>query len=147
MIGSLLRPYRNALNKVPSIVCIGVALLTGGIVYLCGYYNGIVNMFMCFYGRNMLLFFIGGTAGTAMLYALSKLSHGGYKYVQILSIGSIIIMGFHINFIMTIRLFIPDPSYWDFLFAFLIMVLFIPIILLSSKYFPYLIGRMRVTKQ
>ena len=147
MIGSLLRPYRDELNKLSSVICIGMFLLMGTVVYFCGYYNGMVNMYMCSYGRNILLFFVGGIAGTVMLYALSKLTHGGYKYVKTISIGSIIILGFHGHFINTIRIFFSNPCYLDFLFAFLILVLFIPIILLSSMYFPCLIGKMRVNKQ
>ena len=101
------------------------------------------------YGKNIVLFFVGGLAGTFVIYAISYLLRNiTPKSLVILSKGTIIILGFHQLFIRAYD-YLPDRYHTvlsDYAVSLVILLAFIPIIHLSEKYFPILLGS-RAIKQ
>lgn len=112
-------------------------------VYLIGRFNGAPWMYDATYGKNIILFFVGGIAGSSAVYIISYLFKD-YKLSAIvtLSKGTIIILGFHQ---LLIRAFDRLPAAFhsliaEYVAALFILLTFIPIIQLSEKYFPVLLG-------
>lgn len=138
--------YKETLNIWSNKVML-VLLLIGGLflVSLCWYYNGGIGLHCCYYGNSMVLFLLGAISGSMMIFAASKLLGHAPKIVVFVSQGTIIILGFHKLFINLIRVFFPT-SYFDIVFALLIVFLFVPIILWIEKYFPLLAGKYRIAK-
>lgn len=68
-------------------------------------------------------------------------------YAITISKGSIIILGFQMTVISLYREVLPDKHIIDFLGAFIILFLFIPIIKISERYFPYLMSFYRSKDQ
>jgi len=146
-IGILCKQINNYLSELKSkstlITLFVVGLL---LMVVCERFNSSNYMYMCVYGNNILLFLIGGFAGTSTIFSLSKMLHSKPNSIVTLSKGTILILGFHPWFILWIRTHQPTPSLFDFLFALLIVLFFIPIILFSEKYFPIILGKYRITK-
>lgn len=106
-------------------------------------YNGLALLYRADYGHNFFAFFIGASLGYLAIYFISRMIQDLHpKYLITLSKGTIIILGFHNLLIKTIQL--NDEKFWgigiDFLFALLILLLFVPIILMAEKYLPLLLG-------
>ena len=143
-LGVLLRNYKEVINvldnKAMLIVTFACGLL---LVSLCCSYNGYVSMFCCNYGGNFSLFFVGALAGAVMIWTLSKLFGHTPKVVTIISRGTIIILGFHKMMIDLVWVFFT-PSVLDVFFAALILLLFIPFIIATEKYFPLMAGKYRI---
>lgn len=141
LFGTTVRKYRNFINsfnnKYLLIITLLVSLL---IVKFCGRYNGYVGMYKCDYGENIFLFFVGGLAGTFSIYALSKLINYSSDVVRMISVGSIIILGFHTRFIWFSRQFYENSYVIDYLSSMLVLLIFIPIIKLAHSFFPALLG-------
>ncbi len=98
------------------------------------------------FGVNYLLFYIGGISGTMLIFIISiKLNVFNGKILEMLSLGTIIILGFHGYFIMAtnlvsghiLKLHLNITSY---LVAALILLVFYPIILFFKSYFPIILG-------
>ena len=143
-LGVLLRNYKEMLvamnNKVILLAMFACGLLLGS---LCCSYNGYVSMFCCNYGGNFSLFFVGALAGAVMIWTLSKLFGHAPKVITIISRGTIIILGFHKMLIDLVWVFFT-PSVLDVFFAALILLLFIPFIIATEKYFPLMAGKYRI---
>lgn len=142
-LGVLARGYKELLNgwdkkKIFAILFICGFLLVGG----CYYYNDYVAMYRCYYGDSVILFLVGGIAGSIMIFAVSKLFGRAPSLIGIISRGTIVILGFHKLFIAMIREVCSESS-CDVLFAALIVVLFVPLIILTEKYFPLMSGKYR----
>lgn len=71
-LGFILRKYSKELNNSNVLKDIVVFILAVIITFLCGKFNGIVFLYKCSYGNNLLLCLLGGLAGTAMVYIISK---------------------------------------------------------------------------
>jgi len=144
LIGQLLQPLKpwlaNFRHTLWEIVLFVVAV---ALVWLCARYNGEVWMYLCGYGNNFILFLVGTLAGTTMLYVLSLwLSRlHGISVIKMLARGSILVVGLHI--IVVRRLTELPNRLWqeDFLFSLLILMSFYPLVLLSQRYFPWLMGQ------
>lgn len=108
-------------------------------------YNDGVGLHCCYYGGNMLMFLLGGVAGSIMVFAVSKLLGQASSMVSIISRGTIIILGFHKLIIDFVWLFF-SASYLDIVFAALIVVLFVPLIIATEKYFPLMAGKYRIKR-
>ena len=80
-----------------------------------------------------------------MVFCFSKLQGHASKYVVIISRGTIIILGFQKIVIALVRVFFP-ASYADIVFAVIIVILFIPLILWTERYFPLMAGKYRINK-
>jgi hypothetical protein len=122
-----------------------IAAFVGGLllVALCFMYNGYVGMFCCDYGGNIFLFLVGGVSGTVMIWALSVLFGCAPKVIAIFSRGTIIILGLHKILIDLVWVF-AAPSVTDVVFAVLVLLLFIPFIIATEKYFPLMAGKYRI---
>lgn len=139
-LGEILTGYKHQINCITSKYLLWCLLISGaGGVILCGIFNSPVWMYRCLYGNSMVLFILGSISGTILVFALSKLFLDvPYKVMQTISDGSIIILAFHMYFVL-IGLHYP-VGYGYYVEAALIMVLFIPIVRLSQRYFPILLG-------
>lgn len=130
----------NDIKPVWSIMgfLVGVAIVIG-----VGWYNGAPWMFDATYGKNIVLFFIGGIAGTVAVFMVSfMLRNVKSKMVDTIAVGNILILGLHPIFIRAYHL-LPEAYqtvYMDYIAAFIILVAFIPIILLTERYFPVILG-------
>ena len=143
-LGVLLRNYKEMINALNNKVMLIAAFVCGLLlVALCCSYNGYVGMFRCDYGENIFLFLVGGVAGTVMIWALSVLFGCAPKAIAIISRGTIIILGLHKILIDLVWVF-AAPSVMDVVFAALILLLFIPFIIATEKYFPLMAGKYRI---
>jgi hypothetical protein len=115
------------------------------LVSVCCLYNNNVGLHNCDYGGNMFLCLLGGISGTMMVFAVSKLLGHAPDYVVIISRGTIIILGFQKIIIALVRELFP-ASYADIIFAVIIVILFIPLILWTERYFPLMAGKYRINK-
>ena len=144
IIGNFLRKYMGVIEEFNNkLYLFAVQFIGIVVIYLCGEYNSYVWMYLCGYGSNILLFLLGGVAGTVSVFALSKLLGKCPRCVELLSIGTILILGIHGKMIDEIRVW-ATPSTLDFLYAALILLLFIPLTKFAINYFPVLLGMMRV---
>ena len=145
-LGILARDYKIVLNEwnhKAEIILIAVAAFL--LVSTCWYFNGSVGLYACRYGGNMLLFLLGGVSGSMMVLTTSKLLGKTPQPIAIISRGTIIILGLHKLMINLVRVFFP-ASYFDVVFAALIVILFVPIIIITEKYFPLMAGIYRIKK-
>ena len=145
-LGVFLRNLKVVLNEwnqtmmlLSTFVC-GMLVVSG-----CYYFNEYVAMYRCDYGSSILLFLLGGIAGSIMIFAFSKVLGRDTKVVAIISKGTIIILGFHKLLIALTREFFSE-SYYDIVFAAMIVMLFVPLIITTEKYFPLMAGKYRVKK-
>ena len=149
LIGAYLRYAKEYLNSVKSKYMLFTMFAIGMFyLYLSGHFNGgDVWMFMCKYGKDIFWFLVGGMAGTLAVYSISKMLNYKSRCIELISEGTIIILGFHVHFIGIIRRHISaEPSMMDFIYAAIIVILFIPIIYIIGTYFPLMIGKYRATK-
>ncbi len=117
------------------------------VVFLCGHNHEYVFIFMCGYGDNLFLFLIGGLAGSVLVFFISKLlDKFRWKFITEISIGTLIILGFHIHLIKICKHFIHHRSITDALLSVLIVLAFVPIIRLCEQYFPIILGKYRIKK-
>lgn len=146
LIGVFLKPLRELASRLHHYVIeVGLFILAVIVVVLCGHFNGFVWMYLCEYGNNYVLFIIGGTAGTLMLYIISLwLSRLPYRnMVFMLSKGSIVIIGLHIVIVRRLTE-LPDRMWCeDLIFSMLILFCFVPVIRLAELFFPVLLGHRR----
>ena len=90
-VGQFLRKYMQHINTFEhNSLFVGLAVLCCGFVWLCGYYNGFVQMYRCQYGNNVFLFVFGGLAGTAFLFFFSKMFSRGIPLCTNIAKGSIL---------------------------------------------------------
>ena len=120
-----------------------------GILWIANYYNGRVDMATFNYGRNMLLYYVGGFAGTFSVFAVAQLlNRYSNRFVRTISEGTILIIGFNLLAIEVVvkgfGIFGISPEQHGVIgvaISVIILLLFYPGILLSGKYFPCLIGK------
>lgn len=149
IIGFYMAKFKVALNSykiTPITIIYFLASLV--CVYICYLYNDDVRIYTSYYGDNIFLYLLGGVSGTAMIFFISKyLGKYNFKFLKTISVGSIIILGFHIFFIQIIEKIYPESSLLEYIWSLLIILLFVPIISFSQKYFPILIGKYRSKKR
>ena len=97
IIGYGLRHWKEQISAYKpnkyTICWIVISLL---LVFLCGHHHEYVFMVVCGYGDNFLLFLLGGMAGSAFIYFLSKLLDNlRWRFITDISLGTIIILGPH----------------------------------------------------
>lgn len=115
------------------------------LVYVCTKLNGEVWMYQNGYGRDFFLFLLGGCFGIYLVYFISRcLDRYKFKMVLAISKGTIIVLAFHTYLIkILVRRFFESPSLLDFVFAFLILIAFLPIIKFVEWKVPILMGKYR----
>lgn len=139
-IGEVVSQYALQINNynnrktlyVTTILCLGV-------ITICFLFNDTVWMYRGIYGSSLLLFIIGSVAGTITIFAISKLFFNKRsELIYTLSEGTILILAFHIHFVI---LGLRHPVGYFFYFeSFIILIAFYPIIKLCEKHAPILLG-------
>ncbi len=140
--GALIKTHKSIIEHISNIKLFLLFLIGFALVCLCGNSNGYVWLYRCGYGRDLLLFLIGGISGTCCIFAIAKALGKASKSVLEISAGTVVVLGFHQHVISLIRTYI-QPSPFDYVFAFIILLLFIPIIAVVQKYCPFLLGKYR----
>ena len=150
MIGYWLRDLREAFNKyhTQSVSAYVILIACALIVFYCGHNHSVVKLYICRYGDSILLFLLGGMAGSACVYIISKfLVRVKYAKVQnfgsVVSQGTILILGFHMPLVDFFRNFELTSDIQAAAFSILIVLLFVPIIMLFKKYAPIVMGKYR----
>lgn len=150
LIGYLSSNYKKIINSFkPTKNFVIIVILSVIIIFLLGRYNGYVWMYRCGYGNNYMLFLLGGIIGTIFIIFIAKyLNRFQFRWVTDISMGSILILGFHYQLIdlftyLLKRVELSRNLLIDIVLSILIMALFIPVIRLTSKYFPLLLGKYR----
>ena len=147
LVGGWIREYKNFFSGKFAfsslLVVLSIALLA---VICCGYIGGGVWMYKNAYGRDFLVFLIGGFWGTIAIFIMSKwLERFYYPMVSTVSKGMIVILGFHMDLMMIIKhYFVGESFLLDPFWSLLILLSFIPIIKVLERYFPLLIGKFRM---
>ena len=114
-------------------------------IYMCGKLNGEVWMYNNDYGKSYILFLLGSISGTIIIYILSvMLGQQSNSIIQTLSIGNIVTLGFHPIIVKAIE---HHGNLIDYVYSFCILIMFYPIIIFATKYFPYLLGLDKPTKK
>lgn len=145
-LGYLLRPFRDRLQQKQTRVAMTLAIVVSlALVILCGKYNAPVMMYANNYGSNIFLFFLGGIAGTVLIYEVGKMLDSVHaSWVLDISKGCILILGFQwylLNIVYKLR---PGATLLDWLFAAVVVIAFIPVIRFVERYMPLLMGKYRV---
>ncbi len=150
MIGYWLRDFRETFNKyhTQSVSAYIILIACALIVFYCGHNHSVVKLYICRYGDSILLFLLGGMAGSACVYIISKfLVRVKYAKVQnfnsVISQGTILILGFHMPLVRFLRHFEITNDIQAAAFSILIVLLFVPIIMLCKKYAPVIMGKYR----
>ena len=144
LIGFSFKAMKSFLNDSHNNIIETLFLIVSiSIVVLCGKYNGYVWMYLNGFGNNFVLYIIGGTAGSGMLYVVSVwLSHLDHHNMALqVSKGSILIIGLHI--IIVRRLTSLPDRFWaeDLFFSIGILLFFIPVVRLAEMFCPILLGK------
>lgn len=138
VIGEYMQKQKDTINSLSSKTwIISIIIISFLIIILCGRYNGNVWMYKNDYGHSITAFFLGGCAGTALIFGISKLLNR-YKsrIVEDISMGSLIIIGLHLQLIGYTKI---SPSF-DIISAIILTLMFVPVIRLAKKYAPFIIG-------
>ncbi len=142
-IGYYLRQYREALIKYQASSLSIILLLSFSlfIIFLCGRTNGNVWLYQNGYGKSIVLYHIGVVSGTLFLFTLAKLfDKRKYRFISILSTGNILTLGFHQFFVNVIKMYYHTNNFLPYVLAFIILIVFIPLIIICKSYFPFLLG-------
>lgn len=138
--------FQAHINNIPILIhCAFFAFFAVNIlmIYIVGRANGAPWMFEAHYGKNMLLFFIGGICGTIALFIISYFMNSiRLSIIDIISRGTIVILGF--QFII-IQVYYHVPKGWlgaigDYLAAIVIILIFVPVIIFVERYIPAILG-------
>lgn len=150
MIGYWLRDLREAFNnyRVHSVSAYIILIACALIVFYCGNDHSGVLLYICRYGDSIILFLLGGMAGSACVYIISQLvAQVSSAKVQtlgsLISQGTILILGFHMPLVRFLRRFEITSDIQAAAFSILIVLLFVPIIMLCKKYAPIIMGKYR----
>ena len=148
-----LTEYLKKITQANTLLTLFFVIFFGGLVYIIGYYNGFVRMYMCDYGKNICLLYAGSIIGTLMLYIISiRLDNIFFSWVKTISVGNIVILAYQfipIKFyggIMLVPSFAPHKNndYITLLVSFLIMWMFVYAIKTVSKYVPVILGGRKI---
>ena len=78
------------------------------------------------------------------VFSISKMVEFDFNINQTISVGSILILGFHTKLILLFTSFIQDRTLLDVFFSLIILIAFVPIIQVCESYFPLILGKYRV---
>lgn len=150
LTGFLLKKYASNITEWTSslslLKIISILIILCVVTFAITKVNGAPWMYKNGFGVNYFLFYVGGISGTMIIFFISiKLKAFNGNILEILSLGTIIILGFHGYFIMAtsivsghiLKLHLHITSY---LVAALILLVFYPIILFFKSYFPIILG-------
>ena len=146
IIGYYLRNWKDKLScyQVNRYTILWIVVLLA-IVFLCGHNHKYVFLYICGYGDNIILYLIGGLAGSAFIFLISKsLEKCQWRIITDISIGTTLILGFHMHIISFIRHFFSTASFMDIVFSIIIVLLFVPIIRFCKLHMPLIMGKYRI---
>lgn len=107
-----------------------------------GRLNGRVNVFTCAVGHDITIYYIVSSLLSFMiLYAISKMMSAKNKFVEIISSGTILILAMHVVMIDGLCYDVQMNSLLSILVGIVIMVISIMLIMLSLRYFPFILGK------
>ena len=146
ILGSYIRLYwQRIIRIIPSSTSILIILIlfTFFLLFTFGNLNEHVWMYKGGFGGNYLIFVLGGLSGTSLVFFISKLLERYYtpSSIKDISKGCILILGFHYFFVIGFVHLIDSQSIFTYLHSLLILLLFIPIIRLTSRFFSILLGK------
>ena len=142
--GILKRCYEWNKTHHTKTTCMFLLFVCVGIVVLIEWLNGSPRMFNAMYGRDLMLFIIGASAGTLGVYFITRLLPSRQsKNLVTLSNGMILILGFHQ---LLIKFYIAVPIVYrntvtDYIAAVVILLMFIPVIKICERFFPAILGQ------
>lgn len=139
VMGHLVKAGGFAEKPLPWWACIAGMLLSTAALFFIVQANGEVFLYRFIFGNHLALCLLGGMAGTALLFFVSKLLDFPVGWIRTLAVGSVVTLGFHRYLIVLYRHFI-DKNPADILVASAILLIFIPIIRFCIKYVPWLVG-------
>jgi fucose 4-O-acetylase-like acetyltransferase len=142
-IGYYLRKYKEVLIKyhISKVSFFLLFAFSISIIFLCGKTNGNVWLYQNGYGKSIILYLIGIISGTIFLFILAKLfENKNYRFISILSTGNILTLGFHQFFVNVIQMNFNTDNFFSYALAFIILILFIPLIIICKAYFPFILG-------
>ena len=144
LFGYSLKSRVNNLNEkfqIRSYWSWSLFIFSIGILIIVPAYNDWPKMYINGYGKNILLFTIGVLTGLYIVYFIARLIGTRLsKIISILSRGNILTLGLHSYFVAALHGAGLLNGYVDYVYAFLIMILMIPIIIAVKKYIPWIIG-------
>lgn len=145
--GIFLKTKTDYINPLNSKILLCFVFLAGAsVVYLSGHFSDYVWMYRCGYGDNFFWFLTGGIAGMCSIFAMSKLLNHAPTFIQTVSQGTILILGFHEIIISFLRKYF-HISIADFCYAAFIVAVFVPIIMMAEKHFPLILGKYRISNR
>lgn len=147
IMGYFLKNERKLLAMRKDKLRMGLLMVGSAIgVYLCSKYNACVLMVNHEFGENIFYFLIGSICGIVLVYILARmLENIRWHSIINLSTGMILILGFQMQFIVLICRHIHISGGVETLIAsIIVMLIFIPIIKLTERYCPYLMGKYRI---
>lgn len=139
VMGHLVKAGGFAQRPLPRWACIVGLILSMAALFFIVRANGEVFLYSFIFGKDLALCLLGGMAGTALLFFVSKLLDFPVGWIRTLAVGSVVILGFHRYMIVFYRHFI-DKNPADILVALAILLIFIPIIRFCIRYAPWLVG-------
>lgn len=115
-------------------------------------YNGDAWMFCGEFGNNIVLFFILAIIGTFAIFLISAmLDNIRYKFVTLISVGSLVILEFHRDLYHPIGKLIKqyytgvvDEALLTLAGSIIVVLAFVPITMLLQKIFPIILGKRKI---
>ncbi len=151
-IGMQFQRLRSHLCAVVSPwMLVAIGLFGCILVWVSGHFNSVVWMNLCGYGDHLMLFLLGGVAGTVFVWSLAKLlslcsGSSCPSFVDTISRGTILILGFHLYLVEGVSNWVQQRTLMDGVFAVCIVLAFVPIIRLCERFFPLLLGQSRIKR-
>ena len=152
-LGYILQRYKRLITSYKPSTRILFYMFTYGLISvgICGRINGNVWLYSNGYGNYFLIYLWGIINGTILIYSISMLLNNLCQYAKqvilTLSIGNIVTLGFHPIFISLCNRHQVHNLFFDYLLAFIILVLFYPIIVLCQYYCPLILGIYKRTQR
>lgn len=145
LLGYALRRFRKEIDRFQHRSALLLMLIASvAVLHFCVQANGTAFMHRCHYGESLWLCLLGGVAGTFGVFSLIKMFTFCPNVIRLISTGTLLILGFHSHLIRIFRQYVSEPSLLDYVVALMILAFFVPIILLAMRYFPLIMGKMRV---
>lgn len=135
----------TTMNKTMLLI---MCLLFFGFQYIGSRWNSVACVVIGEYGNYLLLFYLLGITGCIWVFLISSLlsRYLNCNSIKIISSGTIVILGFHMLIVKPFLFYWFDQlnlsrDIYCYLIAALIVIVFIPIIKLTKRYVPILLGR------
>ena len=109
---------------------------------ITGRLNERVNVFTCAVGHDIIVYFIVSTLISAIyLYYISHLMFMGNNVLVVFSTGTIVVLTLHVAMIDGLSYGIQMNSVYSIILSFAIMAICYPLIIITGKYLPFIIGK------